>query len=55
MFGKDLVLPMLHPDNLTPRGRVLRKRALIAGAVFFLCCFLGIASGWLGATAMNGG
>ncbi|MEX1107844.1 MAG: hypothetical protein WEC00_02925 [Dongiaceae bacterium] len=54
VFGRDLVLPMLYPENPTPRGRALRKRALIAGAVFFLCCFLGIAGGIVGATAMNG-
>ena len=55
IFGRDLVLAMLYPDNLTARGRSLRKRALIAGAVFFLCCFLGIACGLLGVSAMNGG
>jgi hypothetical protein len=55
IFGRDLVLPMLHADNLTPRGRALRKRALIARAVLFLCCFLGIACGFLGASARNGG
>lgn len=54
IFRRDLVLPMLYPENLTPRGRVLRKRALIAGAVFFLCCFVGIAGGIVGATALNG-
>ncbi|MDZ4735378.1 MAG: hypothetical protein SGJ07_03435 [Rhodospirillaceae bacterium] len=54
IFRRDLVLPMLYPENLTPRGRVLRKRALIAGAVSFLCCFVGIACGIVGATALNG-
>ncbi|MEX0810539.1 MAG: hypothetical protein WD044_17590 [Dongiaceae bacterium] len=50
IFGKGLVLPMLHPDNLTPRGQALRKRALVAGLVFFLCCFAGTACGLLTAS-----
>jgi hypothetical protein len=55
VFRKDLLLPVLYPENLTPKGRAIRRRGIVAFAVFMLVCFAGVAIGIVGAMRAGGG
>ncbi len=55
LFGKDLVLPVLYPENLTPRGRVIRRRLIASFVVFMLVCILSVAGGMMLATRPGAG
>jgi hypothetical protein len=45
VFGKDLVLPVLYPENLTPQGARIRRRLIAAFAIFMLVCIVSVAGG----------
>jgi hypothetical protein len=55
IFGKDLVLPVLYPENLTPQGARIRRRLIAAFVIFMTVCIVSVAAGLILATRHNAG
>lgn len=55
IFGKDLVLPVLYPQNLTPQGARIRRRLVGAFVVFMTVCIVSVAAGLILAARHAGG
>ncbi len=54
LFGKDLVLPVLYPENLTQKGARIRRWLIGAFAVFMTVCIVSVAGGLILATRPGG-
>jgi hypothetical protein len=55
LFGKDLILPVLYPENLTPQGARIRRRLVGAFVVFMTVCIVSVAAGLILATRHDAG
>lgn len=55
IFGKDLILPVLYPENLTPQGARIRRRLVGAFAIFMTVCIVSVAGGLILAARSGGG
>lgn len=55
IFGKDLLLPVLYPENLTPQGARIRRRLVGAFVVFMMVCVVSVAGGLILAARSGAG
>ena len=55
IFGKDLLLPILYPENLTSTGVRIRRRLIAAFAIFMTVCIVSVAGGMILATRPGAG